>query len=87
MSKRKRALLAGLCATIAAVVIVGLVFGFDSGSVLTGIISGIGAYVGVIWGNRRARETDAYREQWLNKRKKANQRFGSTVENRSEQTR
>lgn len=87
MSKRKRALLAGLCATVAAVVVVGLVFGFDSGSVLTGIVAGIGAYVGAIWGNKRSKETDAYREQWLNKRKKTNPRISSTDEDPSEITR
>jgi hypothetical protein len=31
---------------------------------------GLGAYRGGQWGNKKAEETDAHREEWPNKRKK-----------------
>ncbi|NJC23329.1 hypothetical protein BJ994_002405 [Arthrobacter pigmenti] len=73
MSRQKKALLAGLCAAVAALLIGGLLFGWDSGALLIAGGCGLGAYLGGQWGNQKAKETDAYREEWLGKRKNAAQ--------------
>lgn len=36
---------------------------------LVGAGSGLGVWLGVPWGNKKAREVDAYREEWLGKRR------------------
>lgn len=70
MAKRKKALVAGLLAVAAALLVGGFLFGFDVGAVLIALGCGLGAFIGGQWGNKKARETDVYREQWLDKRRK-----------------
>ena len=71
MNRKKTAVLGGVTAALASMVVAGLFFGWDLlGLALTGLGCGIGAYLGVSLGNREAKKVDAYREEWLNKRKK-----------------
>jgi uncharacterized membrane protein YfcA len=71
MTKQKKALLAGLCAAVAALLVGGFIFGWDSSAALIAVGCGLGAYLGGQWGNKKAKQTDDYREEWLGKRKKA----------------
>lgn len=70
MTKHKAALLAALAAAAAAFLFGGLIGGWDGGTLLIAAGCGLGGFLGVHWGNRKARETDAYRQEWLGKRKK-----------------
>lgn len=46
--------------------IVGLFFGWEYS--IVGLGAGIGPWIGAYFGNKRAREVDAYREEWLSRR-------------------
>lgn len=70
MTKQKKALLSGLCAAVAALLVGGFIWGWDGGAALIAVGCGLGAFLGVQRGDKKARETDAYREEWLGKRKK-----------------
>ncbi|WP_299170016.1 hypothetical protein [uncultured Arthrobacter sp.] len=70
MKNRKTVItVAAIFAAIAGILGASLFLGLDSGTALIGIGCALGAYLGVSWGNKQAKKTDAYREQWLNKRK------------------
>ena len=64
-------------------VIIGIVVGVGvsiwQGSAywLIGAGSGIGVWLGVRWGNKKAREVDAYREEWLGKRRNGSKKEDS----------
>ncbi|MDJ0321987.1 hypothetical protein [Pseudarthrobacter sp. PS3-L1] len=68
MDKRKVAVIA---LGVVVAVIVGVVVGWEwVAGVLLGSGTGLGAWLGVRWGNKRAKEIEQYREQWLNRRAK-----------------
>lgn len=46
--------------------IVGLVFGWEYS--IVGLGAGLGPWIGAYFGNKKAREVDAYREEWLSRR-------------------
>ncbi len=71
MTKQKKVLLAGVCAAAAAFLIGAVIFGWDGGAALIAVGCGLGAYLGGQRGNKKAKETAAYREKWLSKRSKA----------------
>jgi hypothetical protein len=48
--------------------------GWNTVGVTAGLGAGVGAWLGISAGNKRARETDAYRERWLSKRAKSQQK-------------
>jgi hypothetical protein len=70
MAMGKRAIFAGGAAAVAGLVAAGLVLGWDIGAALIGLGCGFGAYIGAAWGNKEAAKTDAYRQEWLLRRKK-----------------
>lgn len=73
MLRKQKVLVASLI-TAAVVVTLGLLLGWEWGAgVLIGLGTGLGTWIGVRSGNKHAKETDEYREQWLNKRAKRQQ--------------
>lgn len=68
LSKNKKIWL-GAVAVLAISVIASVVSG-GSGYWIIGVAGALGAWLGVSAGNKKAREVDEYREQWLNKRKR-----------------
>lgn len=67
----KQKVLAASLIVAAVVVPLGLLLGWEWGAgVLIGLGAGLGTWIGVRSGNKRAKETDEYRERWLNKRAK-----------------
>lgn len=49
-------------------------FGWNTAGVAAGLGAGVGAWLGISAGNKRARETDAYRDRWLSERAKRQQK-------------
>ena len=67
----KRKVLVASLIVAAVVVTLGLLWGWEWGAgVLIGLGASLGTWLGVKSGNKRAKETDEYRKQWLNKRAK-----------------
>lgn len=48
--------------------VVDRIFGWNTIGIMAGSGAGLGAWLGIRAGNKRAKETDAYRAQWLSKR-------------------
>ena len=63
--RRKILLVAAVAAASAGILSVAF---WTDGAVLLGAGAGLGAWLGVYFGNKKAREVDAYREEWLAKR-------------------
>lgn len=62
-------------AVVVVVVLVGIAFGWEwaiGAIVASG--AGLGAWIGIQSGNKKARETDKYRDEWLGKPNRS--RFG-----------
>ena len=80
MNKPRKIWLACLWLGAVALISAGFVFGWDGVGVVAGVGAGLGSWLGVRWGNKRAKEADAYREEWLNKRKKRTVQRGDQPE-------
>ncbi|WP_433121988.1 hypothetical protein ACQ7FX_07835 [Arthrobacter koreensis] len=65
-------------------IVIGIVVGLTQGwqYALLGLGAGLGPIVGVYLGNKKAAEMDAYRAEWLGKRKA--RREGRSTENSTE---
>ncbi|MDN3905502.1 hypothetical protein [Arthrobacter sp. YD2] len=64
--RRRMVLLTYIVAAIVVAVFVSLLVGDASWLIAAG--AGMGVTLGVYFGNRKAREVDAYRREWLGKR-------------------
>lgn len=69
-NNNKKILLGSVCAVLITILI-SVVVGWEwaLGAIMASG-AGLGAWIGVLAGNKSARETDKYREEWLGKRNK-----------------